>query len=225
MAAPGAGLRPRPGPSAAAGRCAGSPPAAGPFAGPPSAGQATRATESTSAPEIAPAAARQDMGPDRILPVAAVAGCVLLGAGRARPATAARSDRPASTSRPARTGPAPRRPIRRLQHRHVIVPCDARPRAARILHVPAQLRPGLLLARGRSQVAYDLRRCTPRAWTAGAATIVIVDSFGSPTIRHDLRVFDQRIRPARAAVAAGDSAGGPGAALRPARPGHGGCGR
>jgi subtilase family serine protease len=39
--------------------------------------------------------------------------------------------------------------------------------------------------------AYDLPALYARGVTGQGATIVIVDSFGSPTIRHDLGVFDQ----------------------------------
>ena len=39
--------------------------------------------------------------------------------------------------------------------------------------------------------AYDLPALYARGVTGRGATIVIVDSFGSPTIRHDLGVFDQ----------------------------------
>jgi len=40
------------------------------------------------------------------------------------------------------------------------------------------------------QQAYDLRPLFARGITGKGTTIVIVDSFGSPTIRHDLNVFD-----------------------------------
>jgi len=41
------------------------------------------------------------------------------------------------------------------------------------------------------QQAYDLPSLFSRGITGQGTTIVIVDSFGSPTIRHDLAVFDQ----------------------------------
>jgi subtilase family serine protease len=44
---------------------------------------------------------------------------------------------------------------------------------------------------GQLQVAYDLRRLYRRGLDGRGRTIVIVDSFGSPTIRHDLAVFDR----------------------------------
>ena len=44
---------------------------------------------------------------------------------------------------------------------------------------------------GQIQTAYNLRPLFQRGVTGRGQTIVIVDSFGSPTIRHDLRVFDQ----------------------------------
>jgi subtilase family serine protease len=40
--------------------------------------------------------------------------------------------------------------------------------------------------------AYHLRGLYARGFTGRGRTIVIVDPFGSPTIRHDLRVFDHR---------------------------------
>jgi subtilase family serine protease len=42
------------------------------------------------------------------------------------------------------------------------------------------------------QAAYDLNPLYHRGITGRGRTIVIVDPFGSPTIRHDLRVFDAR---------------------------------
>src|SRR6202043_2234182 len=40
------------------------------------------------------------------------------------------------------------------------------------------------------RVAYDLNPLYARGITGAGRTIVIVDSFGSPTIAHDLHVFD-----------------------------------
>ncbi len=44
------------------------------------------------------------------------------------------------------------------------------------------------------QRAYDLPALYARGITGKGSTIVIVDSFGSPTIRHDLNVFDSAFR-------------------------------
>jgi subtilase family serine protease len=44
---------------------------------------------------------------------------------------------------------------------------------------------------GQIQTAYNLQPLFQRGVTGRGQTIVIVDSFGSPTIRHDLQVFDQ----------------------------------
>jgi subtilase family serine protease len=44
---------------------------------------------------------------------------------------------------------------------------------------------------GQIQTAYNLEPLFQRGVTGRGQTIVIVDSFGSPTIRHDLQVFDQ----------------------------------
>ena len=43
------------------------------------------------------------------------------------------------------------------------------------------------------QRAYDLRALYAKGFTGRGRTIVIVDPFGSPTIRHDLRVFDRAL--------------------------------
>ena len=42
------------------------------------------------------------------------------------------------------------------------------------------------------RVAYDLNPLYSRGITGAGRTIVIVDSFGSPTIAHDIHVFDQQ---------------------------------
>jgi subtilase family serine protease len=44
---------------------------------------------------------------------------------------------------------------------------------------------------GQIQTAYNLKPLYQRGVTGRGKTIVIVDSFGSPTIRNDLKVFDQ----------------------------------
>jgi subtilase family serine protease len=44
---------------------------------------------------------------------------------------------------------------------------------------------------GQIQTAYNLRPLFQRGVTGHGQTIVIVDSFGSPTIKHDLQVFDK----------------------------------
>ena len=44
---------------------------------------------------------------------------------------------------------------------------------------------------GQIQTAYNLQPLFQRGVTGRGQTIVIVDSFGSPTIRNDLKVFDQ----------------------------------
>lgn len=43
------------------------------------------------------------------------------------------------------------------------------------------------------QRAYELRSLYARGFTGRGRTVVIVDPFGSPTIRHDLRVFDHAL--------------------------------
>ena len=44
------------------------------------------------------------------------------------------------------------------------------------------------------ETAYDLGPLYQRGITGKGETIVIVDSFGSPTIKHDLAVFDEQFR-------------------------------
>jgi subtilase family serine protease len=44
---------------------------------------------------------------------------------------------------------------------------------------------------GQIQTAYNLKPLYQRGVTGRGQTIVIVDSFGSPTIQNDLKVFDQ----------------------------------
>jgi len=46
----------------------------------------------------------------------------------------------------------------------------------------------------RVQAAYNLGPLYKRGITGKGKTIVIVDSFGSPTIKHDLQVFDQQFK-------------------------------
>ncbi|HEY3955983.1 MAG TPA: S53 family peptidase [Streptosporangiaceae bacterium] len=57
--------------------------------------------------------------------------------------------------------------------------CKARFRIA--CYQPAQI-----------QAAYGLLKLYASGFTGSGQTIVVVDSFGSPTLRHDLSVFDQR---------------------------------
>jgi subtilase family serine protease len=50
------------------------------------------------------------------------------------------------------------------------------------------------LTPGQVEDAYDLGPLYARGVTGKGETIVIVDSFGSPTIKHDLAVFDQQFK-------------------------------
>jgi subtilase family serine protease len=50
------------------------------------------------------------------------------------------------------------------------------------------------LTPGQVETAYDLGPLYARGVTGKGETIVIVDSFGSPTISHDLAVFDQQFK-------------------------------
>ncbi len=62
--------------------------------------------------------------------------------------------------------------------------------------------------------AYDLPTLFSNGITGKGETIVIVDSYGSPTIGHDLAVFDTDVRAPRPAVAHRDPARRARAALR-----------
>jgi subtilase family serine protease len=122
---------------------------------------------------------------NKILPITAVAMCALLGtlvtagdghvlaAGDpARPRTGATSP-PATPATPASPGPTgiggPTPPSSARCLRKYGLAC----------YSPEQI-----------QRAYDLPSLYARGLDGRGRTIVVVDSFGSPTIRHDLRVFD-----------------------------------
>ena len=125
---------------------------------------------------------------DRILSLTALAGCALLGAVTAAgdsgalhhaADTPARqiAARPSATSAPPGSS-APSSPAR--------TPAPAPPPAAQCQH-----RYGLACYSPQQiQRAYGLPALYARGLTGRGRTIVIVDSFGSPTIRRDLRVFD-----------------------------------
>ena len=143
--------------------------------------------------------------------VSAAAACVMLGAvgatggGKAFPAgiltslptrPAARSAAPARSS--AVTTPAPAR--RPTSSSAVTTPAPARRPTASTATAPLSppssgwcLRAHGLACYSPRQIqrAYDLPSLYASGLDGRGRTIVIVDSFGSPTIRHDLRVFDQ----------------------------------
>jgi subtilase family serine protease len=64
-----------------------------------------------------------------------------------------------------------------------VLPPPTLARCLQVLHVPCYTPPQL-------QRAYDLRPLYRKGLNGRGSTIVIVDPFGSPTIGHDLRVFD-----------------------------------
>jgi subtilase family serine protease len=119
----------------------------------------------------------------RALAVTAGAACVLLGAAGVpgHPAGTTASPRRAGAPRPAAPRPAP-------------APAGSPGRAA----APAppstgwcQRHYGLACYPPRQiQAAYDLPPLYARGLDGRGRTIVVVDSFGSPTIRHDLHAFD-----------------------------------
>ena len=126
-------------------------------------------------------------GRDRILPVTAVAGCVLLGAVGAA-GDSSTHDRPASFP-PRLTLPpgAPQAtPATSASASPARTPAPAPPASAVCQHSY-----GLACYSPRQvEQAYDLPALYAQGLNGRGRTIVIVDSFGSPTIRHDLRVFD-----------------------------------
>ena len=125
---------------------------------------------------------------NRILPITAVVLCALLGtlvtAGDGHAPAAGDPARPltSATSPPARpaTPPSPASP------RPAGIAGPVPPSSAWCLR-----KYGLACYRpGQIQRAYDLPSLYARGLDGRGRTIVLVDSFGSPTIRHDLRVFD-----------------------------------
>jgi subtilase family serine protease len=111
----------------------------------------------------------------RVLPVAAAAGMVALAVPAAAPAAV-------SHARPATAVPDISRPI--LAGKQLPAPISTTDCLAQIginCYTPVQYRK-----------AYNLNRLYDRGVTGRGRTIVIVDSFGSPTIRHDIKVFDKQ---------------------------------
>ena len=127
-----------------------------------------------------------------MLTLAVAAGCALLGVIAVGGDTSSLSHTVAFPARPltgtthgtSRTTPArPARPQPRPPPGHRP---PRRPRTASCQHSY-----GLACySPGQIQRAYDLPSLYARGLDGRGRTIVIVDSFGSPTIRHDLRVFD-----------------------------------
>jgi subtilase family serine protease len=111
----------------------------------------------------------------RALPVAAAAGMVALAVPAAAPAAV-------SYARPARAVPDISRPItvgKQLPAPLTTAQCQAE--IGINCYTPVQYR-----------TAYNLNPLYARGVTGRGKTIVIVDSFGSPTIRNDIKVFDKQ---------------------------------
>ena len=111
----------------------------------------------------------------RALPVAAAAGMVALAVPAAAPAAV-------SHARPATAVPDISRPIltgKQLPAPLTIAQCQAE--IGINCYTPVQYR-----------VAYNLNGLYAHGVTGRGKTIVIVDSFGSPTIRNDIKVFDKQ---------------------------------
>ena len=122
---------------------------------------------------------------NKILPITAVAMCALLGtlvtAGDGHVHTAGDPARPRTSATPPPATPATPAPPRPAG-----IAGPAPPSSARCLR-----KYGLACySPGQIQRAYDLPSLYARGLDGRGRTIVVVDSFGSPTIRHDLRVFD-----------------------------------
>jgi subtilase family serine protease len=141
-------------------------------------------------PQLARALARhlppyvRGCGRNRILAVTTAALCALLGtlvtAGDSGTVTAGEPARPLAAAIPPALPPAtgPAAPAR--------APAPAPPSATQ-----CRTEYGLACYSPRQiQRAYDLPPLYAQGLDGRGRTIVIVDSFGSPTIRHDLRVFD-----------------------------------
>ena len=71
------------------------------------------------------------------------------------------------------------------------------------------------------QQAYDMNPLYRAGLTGRGKTIVLVDSYGSPTIQSDLATFDQDLRLARAAVVPDHHPSGDPTSLRPDQFRHG----
>jgi subtilase family serine protease len=135
-----------------------------------------------------PTAARPTAVRTTMVSIAAVTGCVLLtvvgAAGDSRAVTSAGpAARASSGPAPARhPGPAgARSPATHPTPGHLAAPSSAWCQRAFGINCysPWQL-----------QQAYDLPPLYARGLDGQGRTIVVVDAYGSPTIRHDLRVFD-----------------------------------
>jgi subtilase family serine protease len=123
----------------------------------------------------APAPSRARRTAVRALPVAAAAGMVALAVPAAAPAAV-------SHARPATAVPDISRPI--LIGKQLPAPISTTDCLAQIgisCYTPVQYR-----------TAYNLNSLYARGVTGKGRTIVIVDSFGSPTIRNDIKVFDKQ---------------------------------
>ena len=122
---------------------------------------------------------------NKILPITAVAMCALLGtvvtAGDGHALTAGHPAWPRTSGAPPSARPAAPAPPGPAG-----IAGPAPPSSARCLR-----KYGLACySPGQIQRAYDLPALYARGLDGRGRTIVVVDSFGSPTIRHDLRVFD-----------------------------------
>ncbi len=123
-----------------------------------------------------------------VIPVAAVTGLLALSAAApgAHATTLTRSTGPVSTG-PVSTGPVSTAPVPALsgpiltarQYPAPISTTDCLSQLGINCYTPLQYR-----------TAYDLNPLYSRGINGRGRTIVIVDSFGSPTIRNDLKVFD-----------------------------------
>ena len=143
--------------------------------------------------QVRPAQVRAWAAGTRFSSITAAAMCALLGTlltagdshvlGRRRPSPATLPARPRTSATPA-TPATPAHLARRPADRQ-----DRRPRHPR---PPGACGSTAWPATRRRQIqrAYDLPALYARGLDGRGRTIVIVDSFGSPTIRHDLRVFD-----------------------------------
>ncbi len=121
-------------------------------------------------------------GGNKILAITAIALCALLGAvvtaGDGHVLAAGDPGRPLTSTTTPPAAPSPPSPAG--------IAAPAPPSSAWCLR-----KYGLACySPGQVQRAYDLPSLYARGLDGRGRTIVIVDSFGSPTIRHDLRVFD-----------------------------------
>ena len=127
----------------------------------------------------------------RMLILAGAAGCALLGAIAVGGDTSSLSHTIAFPARPLTSSPGTTRATPATSATASTTPASPAPAPGPPSSASCRNSYGLACYTPRQiQQAYDLPSLYARGLDGRGRTIVIVDSFGSPTIRHDLRIFD-----------------------------------